>query len=71
MQAVGRLGARALRHSHAGRRLRRVREGVRRVAGHPGVLSFAIGNEIPAPIVRRFVIVLTGCITLSFFLRTL
>jgi len=30
----------------------RVREGVRTCAGHPAVLCFAIGNEIPAPIVR-------------------
>ncbi|HXK33914.1 MAG TPA: glycosyltransferase, partial [Dehalococcoidia bacterium] len=31
---------------------RRVREGVRRCAGHPAVLAYAIGNEIPASIVR-------------------
>lgn len=31
---------------------RRVREGVRSCAGHPAVLCYAIGNEIPAPIVR-------------------
>jgi GT2 family glycosyltransferase len=31
---------------------RRVREGVRRCAGHPAVLWYAIGNEIPASIVR-------------------
>jgi GT2 family glycosyltransferase len=31
---------------------RRVREGVRACAGHPAVLAYAIGNEIPAPIVR-------------------
>ncbi len=31
---------------------RRVREGVRACAGHPAVLCFAIGNEIPASIVR-------------------
>src|SRR5262249_13546824 len=30
----------------------RVREGVRSCAGHPAVLAYAIGNEIPAPIVR-------------------
>ena len=30
----------------------RVREGVRACAGHPAVLCFAVGNEIPAPIVR-------------------
>ena len=30
----------------------RVREGVRTCAGHPGVLGYALGNEIPAPIVR-------------------
>jgi GT2 family glycosyltransferase len=40
---------------HAGRAddiERRVREGVRGCAGHPAVLGYAIGNEIPAPIVR-------------------
>ncbi len=31
---------------------RRVREASRRVAGHPALLGYAIGNEIPAPIVR-------------------
>src|SRR5437867_258164 len=31
---------------------RRVREGVRACAGHPAVLCYAIGNEIPSPIVR-------------------
>ncbi len=31
---------------------RRVCEGVRACAGHPAVLCYAIGNEIPAPIVR-------------------
>ncbi len=30
----------------------RVRAGVRACAGHPALLGFAIGNEIPAPIVR-------------------
>jgi hypothetical protein len=30
----------------------RVRHGVRSVAGHPAVLGYAVGNEIPAPIVR-------------------
>src|SRR5205085_2651161 len=30
----------------------RVRAGVRQCANHPAVLSYAIGNEIPAPIVR-------------------
>lgn len=34
--------------------LRRVREGVRACAGHPALLSFAIGNEIPATIVRWY-----------------
>jgi O-antigen biosynthesis protein len=29
-----------------------VREGARSCAGHPAVLGYAIGNEIPAPIVR-------------------
>lgn len=32
--------------------VRKVREGVRAYAGHPAVLCFAVGNEIPAPIVR-------------------
>lgn len=36
----------------AGEIERRVREGVRRCAGHPAVLSFAVGNEIPSRIVR-------------------
>jgi O-antigen biosynthesis protein len=31
---------------------RRVRERVRACAGHPAILCYAIGNEIPAPIVR-------------------
>ncbi|HZS34840.1 MAG TPA: glycosyltransferase, partial [Methylomirabilota bacterium] len=31
---------------------RRVRAGVRACAGHPAVLWYAIGNEIPSPIVR-------------------
>src|SRR5881296_1121165 len=30
----------------------RVRRGVRLFAGHPAVLCYAVGNEIPAPIVR-------------------
>lgn len=30
----------------------RVRRGVRACAGHPAVLCYAVGNEIPAPIVR-------------------
>ena len=30
----------------------RVRAGVRACAGHPAVLCYAVGNEIPAPIVR-------------------
>jgi GT2 family glycosyltransferase len=30
----------------------RVRAGVRACAGHPAVLAYAVGNEIPAPIVR-------------------
>ncbi len=32
----------------------RVRAGVRACANHPAVLSFTIGNEIPAPIVRWY-----------------
>jgi len=32
--------------------LERVRAGVRACAGHPAVLCYVIGNEIPAPIVR-------------------
>jgi GT2 family glycosyltransferase len=31
---------------------RRVREGVRACAGHPAILAYAVGNEIPASIVR-------------------
>jgi GT2 family glycosyltransferase len=30
----------------------RVRHGVRACAGHPAVLGYALGNEIPAPVVR-------------------
>ena len=30
----------------------RVRDGVRACAGHPAVLCYALGNEIPAPVVR-------------------
>src|SRR5437868_13383958 len=32
----------------------RVRAGVRACAGHPALLCYAIGNEIPAPIVRWY-----------------
>jgi len=32
--------------------VRRVREGVESCANHPAVLGYAVGNEIPAPIVR-------------------
>jgi GT2 family glycosyltransferase len=32
--------------------VRRVSEGAASIAGHPALLAFAIGNEIPAPIVR-------------------
>jgi glycosyltransferase involved in cell wall biosynthesis len=32
----------------------RVREGVKACSGHPAILSYAIGNEIPAPIVRWY-----------------
>ncbi len=31
---------------------KRVRESVRALAGHPAILCYSIGNEIPAPIVR-------------------
>lgn len=31
-----------------------VREGVRACVGHPAVLGYAVGNEIPAPIVRWY-----------------
>ncbi len=42
-----------LGHSKTARGIEdRVREGVRACAGHPGVLCYVIGNEIPAPIVR-------------------
>jgi GT2 family glycosyltransferase len=33
---------------------RRVRQGVRQCAGHPAVLAYAVGNEIPAPLVRWY-----------------
>jgi GT2 family glycosyltransferase len=32
----------------------RLREGVRACAGHPAILGYAVGNEIPAPIVRWY-----------------
>jgi O-antigen biosynthesis protein len=32
----------------------RVRDGVRRCAGHPALLCYAVGNEVPAPIVRWY-----------------
>jgi glycosyltransferase involved in cell wall biosynthesis len=32
--------------------VKRVREGVRTCANHPALLAYAVGNEIPAPIVR-------------------
>ena len=47
-QHVAFLDDRALRDSIE----QRVRAGVRSCAGHPAVLWYAIGNEIPAPIVR-------------------
>jgi GT2 family glycosyltransferase len=31
---------------------RRVREGVRACTGHPSIICYSVGNEIPAPIVR-------------------
>jgi GT2 family glycosyltransferase len=31
---------------------RRVREGVRACAGHPALLAYAVGNEVPSPVVR-------------------
>ena len=41
-----------------GRRARdirnRIRSGVRACAGHPAVLGYAVGNEIPAPLVRWY-----------------
>ena len=33
---------------------RRVRDGVRQCRNHPALLGFAVGNEIPAPIVRWY-----------------
>ena len=33
---------------------RRIRDRVRACAGHPAVLAYALGNEIPAPVVRWF-----------------
>jgi glycosyltransferase involved in cell wall biosynthesis len=47
-QHVAFLGESTLAHSIE----QRVREGVRACAGHPAVLGYAVGNEIPAPIVR-------------------
>jgi O-antigen biosynthesis protein len=34
--------------------IRRVKEGVQQSAGHPAILCYTIGNEIPAPIVRWY-----------------
>lgn len=34
--------------------VRRVRDGVRKCAGHPAVLCYAVGNEVPAHIVRWY-----------------
>ena len=34
--------------------IRRVKEGVSQCHGHPAILCFAIGNEIPSPIVRWY-----------------
>jgi O-antigen biosynthesis protein len=31
---------------------RRIRDGVRGCSGHPAVLAYAVGNEIPSPVVR-------------------
>ncbi len=45
---------------------KRVRAAVRLLAGHPAVLCFAIGNEIPAPIVRWY-----GARRIEQFLRAL
>ncbi len=44
----------------------RVREAVRACAGHPAVLCYAIGNEIPAPVVRWY-----GAKRMEKFLRRL
>ncbi len=42
-----------LEDRETGRRIeKRVRDAVRSLRGHPALLAFAIGNEIPAPIVR-------------------
>ena len=46
--------------------IRRVKEGAQQCAGHPALLCFAIGNEIPAPIVRWY-----GKKRIEFFLRQL
>ena len=40
--------------SRAGDIEARVREGVRACAGHPAILCYAVGNEIPASIVRWY-----------------
>ena len=44
----------------------RVREGVRKCAGHPAVLCYAVGNEIPAGIVRWL-----GCRRVEKFIERL
>jgi GT2 family glycosyltransferase len=38
----------------ARRIVQKVRDGIRACAGHPAVLCYAIGNEIPAPVVRWY-----------------
>jgi GT2 family glycosyltransferase len=42
------------KRSRAQRIVREVRENVRALAGHPAVLCYAIGNEIPASVVRWY-----------------
>jgi GT2 family glycosyltransferase len=46
--------------------IRRVREGVRTCAGHPAILAYSVGNEIPASIVRWY-----GSAKLEKFIRRL
>jgi GT2 family glycosyltransferase len=46
--------------------MRTLRQAVRRCAGHPAVLCYAVGNEIPGPVVRWF-----GPRKIAAFLRKL
>ncbi len=46
--------------------VRRIREGVRSCTGHPAIMAYAVGNEIPASIVRWY-----GRVRVERFIRRL